>query len=605
MNELILNTTAKSASNNSINVDSAISSDATPSSFVINMPAFNCRGDEEWMEVDPEILAAAEAYDPPAEMTWPEQDPAFIAETEALRVHVQLQCHIRAGEYGWSHLEPAHVEAVKKIAKASLNPKTSQMKPGTEHAIAVALKSAFATTGDERLWCYHGAYWAPTQRSDAFDKTAKLLDACGVQIQAKIVEEVRRLVLALCSRIPVPASGINVGNGFIAIEGDQWAFIDHDPAHGAAYILPYAADANATCPLWQQFLDETQPDRENQKFIQDLMGYILLGAARPHLELFSVFIGSGQNGKSVCLSVIEGLVGSANCSYLSLHEFSTKNVENMIGKLVNIGSEAERSERMQTSLFKKAVSGESILVEPKYRDHYTAKLNTALIFAVNDIPSADDRTDGLWRRMKVLEWGVTIENVDTNLPEKLAAELPGILNWAIEGAIRVARDKKIAEPASVIAMGKRLRTENNNAALFIQECANVDAGFRISKADAYAAYKLWCSRSGYKAMSKINFGREVIRTLKCQDDLKVSSHYVDINGLATGKRPDGYPFCIAGEMMTRECMTLSGKRYLRSDMVGTDGVTHVHTASEMDSILEDIRQGVPHDLAGSSSQVFQ
>ena len=55
--------------------------------------------------------------------------------------------------------------------------------------------------------------------------------------------------------------------------------------------------------------------------------------------------------------------------------------------------------------------------------------------AMNQLPSIEDDTHGMWRRINVIEFPRTFseDEMDVELTGKLVAELSGIFNWALEG----------------------------------------------------------------------------------------------------------------------------------------------------------------------------
>lgn len=415
------------------------------------------------------------------------------------------------------------------------------------------LRMYFGRRGDGRLWYYTGTHWQPCDEEDAISAASHLIEACGgSQKDPRKARDLCQMLLALVSKVPDAETGINTANGLLVPEGDTWTLLPHRPGDGQLSCLPYRYDPHADCPRWRQFLAEVQPDPAVQQFLQELVGYILLGVARPRAEAFFVFIGIGRNGKSVFLETTRAVVGEAACAALSMHQFTNRNMEQLVGKLVNVGSETEDSQPMPTALFKQAVSGELILAEPKYRSHYTFRNTAALLFAVNGLPSITDKSDGIWRRVKIVPWPRVIDNPDPDLIQKLLTELPGILNWALAGAIAVLRRGRLIDPPQVTEAVAKARTENNSVALFLAECAEhggADQTHRISKGDAYAAYQIWCEGS-YRPLARHNFGREISRLLQCKDDLKVSALYTDIHGFTIRNRPDAYPFSIpAGKVL--------------------------------------------------------
>lgn len=448
--------------------------------------------------------------------------------------------------HGWSHIPVSVLDEIANRQRPQ-----GRDPEGKVTEIQRKISQFFASPEDGRPWYWTGSHWTTDADHVAQRKAAEFLDA----VNALGVEKQNQLLEQLSLRAPKlgnARAGINVGNGFLTIDQEQWQLSPHDPSLCQRYVLPFDYDTQATCPRWTDFLEQMQPDPENRQHLQQMFGWTLLGAYRPHIERFFVWLGSGANGKSVALSVLQSLVGVANCSYLSMHEFTGHNVEMLGAKLVNLGSEVQRHTQMDSSLFKRAVTGEPISATPKYRTHYTFVNPAALVFAVNDLPCIDDRSDGIWRRMMILEWPVQIaENQrDVTLAVQLANELPGILNWALEGALQVVLNQKLASSKSIRDTTERMRTLANTAAQFLSECADTSEGNLISKADAYASYVLWCKEGGYSTMNKNNFGKEVHRILG-HATRKTPAGYTDIHGNQVS-RSDAYLFAIPEGHITRK-----------------------------------------------------
>ena len=100
---------------------------------------------------------------------------------------------------------------------------------------------------------------------------------------------------------------------------------------------------------------------------------------------------------------------------------------------------------------------------------------------------------------------------DGDLPDKLRDELPGILNWAIEGAKKwYAGD--LQPPEEVIAATAGYRAEMGS---FDDFCADViieAPGNKLAKSQLYDAYLKWIAEEGGSEMSK----KELTTRLKRQ-----------------------------------------------------------------------------------------
>lgn len=394
-----------------------------------------------------------------------------------------------------------------------------------------ALVGCFYSNGDGRPWFYQDGRFVVLDDLSNESDIADFIFGCGGNPTKTKVAEVVYQLSRLADPVPNPENGLNLQNGFLVLDGEQAVLQPHSEVLGQRYFLPFAYNPNAECPLWLSFLERVQPDPEIREYLQDFFGYVLLGGARPNAECFAIWLGEGANGKTVALFVLQNLIGHENYSSLSLHELKPRDTEDLANKIANIGSETERSASLQTSVLKKLVSREPIRAEPKYRRHYNFVSSAVPVFAVNDLPAIDDRTDGIWRRMHLIKWAVTIPQAerDLELTKKLEGELEGVLNWAIAGAQRVLK-RGLHVPAQVKEATAGVRREANSAAMFLSEAVEQRDDCYISKDDLYQAYATWCKRNGYKALSVINFAKDLKRSLTDVRESKSKTGYVDWRG---------------------------------------------------------------------------
>ena len=126
-----------------------------------------------------------------------------------------------------------------------------------------------------------------------------------------------------------------------------------------------------------------------------------------------------------------------------------------------------------------------------------------LWFVANDRPHVRATDDAMWRRIRVIPLNIEIpaDEVDPHLTSKLRAELPGILSWAIRGAL-MWRKSGLAEPESIIAASADWRTAVDHVRRFVTEtlilgcalCEVVPAG------ELHSRFKEWCARNGERPM---------------------------------------------------------------------------------------------------------
>ena len=100
---------------------------------------------------------------------------------------------------------------------------------------------------------------------------------------------------------------------------------------------------------------------------------------------------------------------------------------------------------------------------------------------------------------------------DETLTNKLLAELPGILLWAIEGWRRLWERRRFTQPVSAEELVKVIAELASPVGAFIQERCIVAPGKRVAVDDIYEAWKDWCQVTGRREPgTSQTFGRDLL-----------------------------------------------------------------------------------------------
>lgn len=101
---------------------------------------------------------------------------------------------------------------------------------------------------------------------------------------------------------------------------------------------------------------------------------------------------------------------------------------------------------------------------------------------------------------------------DPNLAMTLRAELPGILNWAIRGLIRLQKYRTFPESRAGIQIKEDLQARSFPEIEFLQEnfCASADSVMPIQ--DIYDRYRNWALENGERAVTQSKLWDSLLRT---------------------------------------------------------------------------------------------
>jgi len=276
----------------------------------------------------------------------------------------------------------------------------------------------------------------------------------------------------------------------------------------------------AKCPVFLGFMSTVLPDSGVRSFVQRAVGYTLTGFTTE--QKFFFLYGSGANGKTTFTKIIEELTGSYAVqtqpeTFMARDNRAGGNaspdVARLNGARLVLANETEEGQRLSESLVKQMTGGDSIAARELYKGVFEFTPVFKLWLSGNHMPVVRGGDDGIWRRIALVKFGVTIppEQQDRKLLEKLRAELPGILNWAVEGCIAWQRDG-LAVPASVRKDTEQYRSDMD---LFQQwfdervESGPHDPPARWKARDAFRDYCGWAEAGNHRPFSETRFGAKM------------------------------------------------------------------------------------------------
>lgn len=288
-------------------------------------------------------------------------------------------------------------------------------------------------------------------------------------------------------------------------------------------------DPEATCPRWLEFLKRiTNGDNELERFLQRAVGYTLTGSASEQVLL--ICYGGGANGKSTFLNTITDLLGEDYASPLPPDTLlkrggrMTNDLAGIQGKRMVTAIEVEQGQYLAENLVKQLTGEDPLQVRFLYQEFFTMRMSAKLYMAVNDKPRIAGRDPGIWRRVRLIPFTVTIppEEQDRELREKLKKEFPGILRWAVEGCTEWRRCG-LGQPPVVEAATQVYREEMDSIGRFVKERLRADAEAFAYSGDIYQAYAGWCEGWG-ETPESMKAVMQRLRELGCIPDKDSKGH---------------------------------------------------------------------------------
>ncbi len=274
-----------------------------------------------------------------------------------------------------------------------------------------------------------------------------------------------------------------------------------------------------SCPRFNQFLEEVLVDEHGTPseplriLAQEMFGNAILATLEAHVTFF--LVGKGSNGKSVLLEVLRSMIGEKFCASLSIEAMTTDKFAtySLLGKKLNIVSE-EESKYIRSDKFKALVVGDTIQVQKKFGGHFNWRPTVKHVFATNEMPTFDNLSYALTRRIKFIPFFKTIsaQNRDTKLTQKLLEEIGGITKWALEGAKRIRENKFVfSKSKEADQLMYKFKEHLSSSVLFFNEryCHPNDPMEFVLADDLYREYMEWVKARGKKQQSFYTFVRDI------------------------------------------------------------------------------------------------
>jgi P4 family phage/plasmid primase-like protien len=410
-------------------------------------------------------------------------------------------------------------EAERQDAKTAAPPDDATPPEFSDEALALEFAKRHAdelrhvaSLGTWNIWT--GSYWCPDATMQAVDLARAVCRSASSLVppkrerlafavaSAKTVAAVERLARA-DRRHATPADQwdrdmwLFNANGAVTINlrtGEEYAA---RPADYITKISPVAPNSTCAITLWITFLEGvTSGDVELQRYLQRIAGYCMTGLTTEHALFF--LYGSGGNGKSVFVNTLRGIWGAYAVvapmeTFVESHtDRHPTEIAHLHGARLVCAQETERGRRWAEAKIKALTGGDPITARFMRQDFFTFVPQFKLLISGNHKPALRGVNEAIRRRIQLVPFTVTIlpAERDRDLEDKLTAEWPGILQWAIDGC-REWQRIGLAPPPAVCEATEEYLQEQDGIAQWVEECCVTGKHLWGIGAQLWQSWKKW------------------------------------------------------------------------------------------------------------------
>jgi P4 family phage/plasmid primase-like protien len=303
-------------------------------------------------------------------------------------------------------------------------------------------------------------------------------------------------------------------NGVIAINDLKQETLPVPQRMGAEFftriMVPVDYDAEAACPIFDRFMEQTFPMIEDRQHALRILGYFLFPDNR-YQKMF-IFNGVPRSGKSTLVRILEDVFKGAVVAMGLSNFVETHGLERLTDARViavqegaSISGMKEQMQAEITDQLKAISGGDSVRINPKNKTPISARIPGKILITGNSLPPLIDPSGALFARVVPLKFSHRMPDhlQDDQLNEKIRnQELPGVVKRLVEGARDLIQRGGFAHcevTESTATLLDDLRNDTMPVLSFLRERTVRDPTSYLGQAELFTSYRTWSMENGRAA----------------------------------------------------------------------------------------------------------
>jgi putative DNA primase/helicase len=440
------------------------------------------------------------------------------------------------------------------------SPETALTDMGSARRLAVANHGKLAYIHETRTWISRseGGYWQdmPGIEYERVKQAARNLQVEVLHIESlKEQEQVSKFALRSQSRHSIEATvalarsepelsrsidqfdiqpwHLAVANGVYNLKAGEF----HEPTADdhMLKVSPVRFNPDADCPLWLEFMEFIQPQRSMRRYLQKLVGATLVGGTLEEIVIF--LYGVANSGKSTFINTVMRVLGPTLAIKILTEVLlargrgsgSPNELARLKGARMAVASEVPEGRRFNEAALKDLSSRDPLTARFLYGEFFQFLPSHTLWIYGNHRPRISGSDTGVWRRMRVVPFDTVIPTarVVKDFEQRLIPELPGVLNWLIDGC-HAWQAHGARPPKKVRQVTDLYRSDNDLMSQFLEEMTVKQKDASVKASYLYNVYAEWAANNGETPMSNTRFGSELIDRGYDRSDRRDGWYYEEI-----------------------------------------------------------------------------
>ena len=367
----------------------------------------------------------------------------------------------------------------------------------------------------ENYWFTHEALHQYNKQTGLYQPCVPILRAesrtkMGRKARSNAVSEVENHITDMAHRSDFASEGVVFKNGILDLETMELSAHTPDSYHLRGFPVNYLTDSEIEVKVFRNYLYELTMDVDAVTTLLQMIGACFDGDV---FEMQTAFIltGSGSNGKSTLLDIIEELIGGDNISRTPFTDYGKDRwaKAGLVDKSVALDDDIDPTLPLGPAL-KGLITKEMHEAEFKYLNKFRFPLEATFIGAINGQPHTSDTTSAFWRRFIPLDFPNRFKK-DAGKRRALMSEFtsPEMLDTIAAQSIRqymIAKEAgNFSIPEQSDALVAEFQENANHVITFADDRLEHSPDLYESRKEVWSAYVQWANENEVKAYGAKRF----------------------------------------------------------------------------------------------------
>ncbi len=357
------------------------------------------------------------------------------------------------------------------------------------------------------MWNKEELKWEITDETDILNFVGKLSFANTINSKQKNeILEVLKQKGRLNKPKEVKPSWIQFGNKIYDLETKEE--INASPEYFVTNPIKWEFGTSEKTP-GMDLLFESWVGKDHIQELYEILAFCLV----PNYFIHRMFclIGSGANGKSTYLKILEKFIGEDNVTSSSLYLLLKQRFEGskLYKKLVCLMGETSFDLITNTDYLKKLSGEDMVRAEFKGKNGFDFRNYAKLIMATNSLPPTADKTIGFYRRWKIIKFPNKFDKETDILINVLEEEYKNLSLKCFKIVKKLWKKRVFVNDGTFETRKKDYEEESNPLMKHIKEEYLRDINGEIFFQEFFEGLNFYLEERGYRTLSAIAVSKQL------------------------------------------------------------------------------------------------